>query len=70
LSDKLLVFSGTPSISGLAHSPESMRSGMNRFLKDLEITFRRDNENKRPRVNKLNSVKDSEQKRIGEYYYV
>ena len=70
LSDKLLVFQGEPSISGIANSPLSMRNGMNLFLEDLDITFRRDDSNKRPRVNKKGSVKDSEQKRIGEYYYV
>ena len=35
---------------------------MNKFLASLEITFRRDPTNFRPRVNKLNSVKDKEQK--------
>lgn len=35
---------------------------MNKFLASLEITFRRDPTNYRPRVNKLNSIKDREQK--------
>ena len=35
---------------------------MNKFLQSLEITFRRDPTNFRPRVNKLHSVKDKEQK--------
>ena len=35
---------------------------MNQFLASLEITFRRDPTNFRPRVNKMNSVKDKEQK--------
>jgi hypothetical protein len=35
---------------------------MNRFLASLEITFRRDPTNFRPRVNKMNSIKDREQK--------
>lgn len=35
---------------------------MNRFLASLQITFRRDPTNFRPRVNKLNSIKDREQK--------
>jgi ATP-binding cassette subfamily E protein 1 len=35
---------------------------MNRFLASLEITFRRDPTNFRPRVNKLHSLKDREQK--------
>ena len=44
------------------HRPQSLLSGMNKFLASLEITFRRDPTNYRPRVNKLNSVKDKEQK--------
>lgn len=35
---------------------------MNHFLASLEITFRRDPTNFRPRVNKMNSLKDREQK--------
>jgi len=46
-----------------------MRDGMNRFLANLGITFRRDEETKRPRVNKLGSRLDREQKAKGEYYY-
>ena len=44
------------------HRPQSLLSGMNRFLASLEITFRRDPTNFRPRVNKLHSIKDREQK--------
>ena len=47
-----------------------MKDGMNRFLKNLNITFRRDENNKRPRVNKIDSVNDKNQKELGEYYYV
>lgn len=70
LSDRLQVFMGEPSIKGHAHSPLGMREGMNLFLKEIGITFRRDENNKRPRVNKPGSVKDKEQKEKGEYYYV
>jgi translation initiation factor RLI1 len=42
--------------------PQSLLTGMNKFLASLEITFRRDPTNYRPRINKLNSVKDKEQK--------
>jgi len=42
--------------------PQSLLTGMNKFLASLEITFRRDPTNYRPRVNKMNSVKDKEQK--------
>ena len=42
--------------------PQSLLTGMNKFLASLEITFRRDPTNFRPRVNKMESVKDREQK--------
>lgn len=42
---------------------------MNRFLASLEITFRRDPTNFRPRVNKKNSIKDREQKGMLCYKY-
>jgi hypothetical protein len=42
---------------------------MNSFLKNLEITFRRDPTNFRPRINKKESTKDREQKLAGTYYY-
>lgn len=35
---------------------------MNKFLRSLDITFRRDPTNYRPRINKMNSLKDNEQK--------
>ena len=70
LSDRLLVFDGEPGVRGEVHGPFNMREGMNRFLASLDITFRRDEETKRPRVNKADSNLDREQKKIGEYYYV
>jgi ATP-binding cassette, sub-family E, member 1 len=69
LSDKLMVFLGTPGVKGQTHGPLQMRKGMNLFLKELNITFRRDKDTKRPRANKLNSQLDCEQKKKGEYYY-
>lgn len=69
LSNKLLVFEGEPAVKGFAHKPETMEIGMNKLLKDLAITVRRDKETNRPRINKPGSVKDAEQKRSGKYYY-
>ncbi len=69
ISHRLMVFDGEPSIKGVAHTPQGMRDGMNHFLKSIDITFRREESTKRPRINKKGSVKDSEQKRKGEYYY-
>lgn len=70
LADQVIVFEGTPSIKTLANSPEPLLSGMNRFLEQLDITFRRDPTNFRPRINKLASVKDLEQKRAGNFFFL
>jgi len=69
LSDKLIVFDGEPAINGTAHPPMDMSEGMNKFLSALNITFRRDEENYRPRINKEESQKDREQKSSGKLYY-
>ncbi|WP_135603662.1 ribosome biogenesis/translation initiation ATPase RLI [Methanococcoides sp. NM1] len=69
LSERLIVFEGKPAVYGKAHPPSSMQDGMNKFLSDLNITFRRDEDTARPRVNKQGSRLDREQKAQGEYYY-
>ncbi|KAK3000072.1 hypothetical protein RJ639_023135, partial [Escallonia herrerae] len=68
LADRVIVFDGKASVDCKANSPESLKTGMNRFLSRLDITFRQDPENHRPRVNKLGSTKDREQKSAGSYY--
>jgi len=70
LSQRLLIFEGVPAKKGQAKGPFDMEDGMNLFLKELGITFRRDPESNRPRANKEGSVKDREQKAKGKYYYV
>jgi ATP-binding cassette subfamily E protein 1 len=70
IADRLMVFTGEPGIRGLANPPTSLRDGMNAFLKEMNVTFRRDSITKRPRVNKEGSKLDKHQKEIGEYYYV
>jgi ATP-binding cassette subfamily E protein 1 len=69
LADRLMVFDGEPARHGHASQPQEMRAGMNDFLSDLDITFRRDERTSRPRINKPGSQLDREQKRSGEYYY-
>ena len=69
LSDRLLVFDGEPAERGQAATPQGMRAGMNEFLANLEVTFRRDERTDRPRINKPGSQLDREQKQAGEYYY-
>lgn len=68
ISERLLVFEGTPGVEGRATGPFEMREGMNRFLKELNVTFRRDKSG-RPRINKPGSFLDREQIGKGEYYY-
>lgn len=70
LADRVIVFEGQPSVDTIAHAPQSLLNGMNRFLELLGITFRRDPNNFRPRINKAQSVKDVEQKRAGQYFFL
>ena len=69
ISDSLVVFDGEPGNKGRARGPYSLHEGMNKFLKDVNITFRRDEETHRPRVNKIGSYMDRKQRQEGEYYY-
>merc|ERR1712048_508145 len=70
LADRVIVYDGQPGIHCIASEPMSLLSGMNKFLKQLDITFRRDPTNFRPRINKLDSVKDCEQKLSGNYFFL
>jgi len=70
LADRVIVFEGAPSVETKANTPQSLLGGMNKFLEQLNITFRRDPNNFRPRINKLNSVKDSEQKLNGNFFFL
>lgn len=70
LADRVVVYEGTPSVECTATAPQPLLSGMNQFLKSLEVTFRRDPENYRPRINKLDSVKDTEQKKAGHFFFL
>ena len=69
LSKRIFVFDGVPAIKGYVDEPLTMEKGMNKLLQGLEITIRREEHNNRPRINKLGSVKDREQKKSGKYYY-
>ena len=69
ISDALIVFEGEPGKIGKGRGPFSLHEGMNRFLKDVDITFRRDEDTQRPRVNKPDSFMDRKQRKEGEYYY-
>jgi len=70
LGDRVIVYDGTPSVDCTANTPQSLVSGMNKFLTGLAITFRRDPSNFRPRINKFESVMDREQKSSGNYFFM
>jgi ATP-binding cassette subfamily E protein 1 len=69
--DGLMVFrpEGPSAEQGRGEGPFPMREGMNRLLRQVEITFRRDAETRRPRINQEGSALDREQRAQGEYYY-
>jgi ATP-binding cassette subfamily E protein 1 len=69
IADRLMIFDGEAGLSGHAHAPTSLREGMNNFLSNMNVTFRRDPETGRPRVNKPESKTDRMQREAGEYYY-
>lgn len=68
LADKVVVFEGDPGKHCTAGKPKPVTEGMNKFLRDLNVTFRRDPESYRPRINKNGSVKDKEQKASSTYF--
>lgn len=70
LADRVIVYEGEASKSATARTPTTLQAGMNKFLTNLDITFRRDPTNYRPRINKGGSTKDREQKEAGTYYYI
>lgn len=57
--------------SYIINAPIESKKGINKFLKQLDITVRMESQQAkhvRPRINKLNSVKDKEQKKNKKYY--
>jgi ATP-binding cassette subfamily E protein 1 len=69
ISDSLVIFDGRPGIESSASQPFQKELGMNMFLKELSITYRRDENTGRPRINKEGSRLDRSQKMSGDYYY-
>ena len=70
LADNVIVYDGKPGVEAHANSPQPLLSGMNAFLKTLDITFRRDPTNFRPRINKYESQLDKQQKLSGNYFFL
>lgn len=70
LADRVIVFDGQPAVKSRANTPESLLTGCNKFLKNLDVTFRRDPNSYRPRINKYNSQLDQEQKSAGNFFFL
>ena len=69
MSDSMIIFEGESGKAGTATSPMPKSEAMNRFLKSLDMSFRRDEKSLRPRVNKIESRLDKDQKESGNFYY-
>ncbi len=69
ISDRMVIFEGISGKEGHATEPLAKTDAMNQFLKTLDISFRRDEKSLRPRVNKLESRLDKQQKESGNFYY-
>ena len=67
LADSIINFGGEPGVRGEASGIVGFEDGVSELLKSLDITLRKDTESGRPRINKLGSVKDREQKAKGKW---
>ncbi|KAI3337794.1 P-loop containing nucleoside triphosphate hydrolase protein [Ustulina deusta] len=69
LAGRVIAFDGKPGIDAHANAPESLLTSCNKFLKNLDVTLRRDPTHSRPRINKLNSQLDQDQKLSGNHFF-
>lgn len=69
VSDRMVIFEGESGVCGTATSPMPKSDAMNQFLGSLGVSFRRDEKSLRPRVNKIDSRLDKQQKMAGRFYY-
>jgi len=68
LIDRLLLFTGKPGVHGKTIGPLNKREGMNLFLKEIDVTFRRDTKTGRARLNKKDSQLDKAQRSSGQFW--
>ena len=67
LADSIINFGGESGVRGEASSIVDFEAGISSLLESLDITLRKDKDSGRPRINKLGSVKDREQKAKGKW---
>ncbi|MEM1684163.1 MAG: ribosome biogenesis/translation initiation ATPase RLI, partial [Nanopusillaceae archaeon] len=68
IADNMLIFDGEPGVKGIIYGPLDNKIAFNKFLEIINVTIRRDEVNKIPKINKLNSYLDRMQKLRKEYY--
>lgn len=67
-ADKIIYFSGKPGILTEASAAVEIKQGINTFMKNINTTIRLDKTHQRPRLNSIDSQKDKDQKKIGNYF--
>jgi len=70
ISDRGIVFKGQPGVQGESTEPVEIEQALNEFLKEVDMTFRKDPTTGRPRANKPGSQKDEKQRENGEFYEI
>ncbi len=70
ISDRGIVFKGEPGVKGESTEPIQIERALNQFLKEVDMTFRKDPSTGRPRANKPGSQKDEKQRKKGEFYEI
>ena len=68
ISDRGIVFRGEPGVKGKSTRPMPTSEALNEFLKEVDMTFRKDPSTGRPRANKPGSQKDEKQRKAGKFY--
>jgi ATP-binding cassette subfamily E protein 1 len=65
---KSILFSGKKGVRGMTDEIESTGKAINNFLKNIDVTIRRDKDSGRPRINQKGSRLDIEQKTANIYF--
>ncbi|MCW1294402.1 MAG: ribosome biogenesis/translation initiation ATPase RLI [Candidatus Parvarchaeum sp.] len=65
---KSILFSGKKGVKGMTDQIESTGKAINNFLKNIDVTIRRDKDSGRPRINQKGSRLDAEQKAANMYF--
>ena len=72
LYDRVIVYTGVPGVECTAAKPTLPSTGLNAFLRQLDVTIcsSRNTVSNRPRINKRGSRRDREQKASGNYFAI